>query len=159
MASKRKVSLPSNIDYVSGDAKSWYIDFYTTEGRKMHRYHLFVAGTYGNEPWEDLGQIKSLNLSCVYLHPHIECIDVEVSRNTAYQLAPQMYAKDNMVKDKEDTMFSREWRIKEQENYIIIINSFFDVLMTPKTKKSKKVQDPDTSKKKAKASLGKLVHK
>ena len=118
MASKRKVSLPSNIDYVSGDAKSWYIDFYTIEAHKMHRYHFLVAMTYGDEPWEDLGQIKSLNLSSVDLHPHIQHIDVEVSRNTAYQIAPQMYVKDNMVKDKEDTMFSRGWKLEAHKTTI-----------------------------------------
>ena len=154
MASKRKVSLPSNVDMASGDAKSWYIDFYTTQGHKMHRYHLFVAGTDGDELWEDLGQIESLNMSSVDLHPEIQCIDAEVIGNTAYQLAPHVYVKDRMVKDKEDTMFSRGWKVEAQENSEITINGLFDALMTTITKKSKKVQDLETSKKKAKASEG-----
>ena len=55
MASKRKDSLPSNVDMASGNAKGWYIDFYTTQGHKMARYHLFVEGTDEPETWEDLG--------------------------------------------------------------------------------------------------------
>ena len=88
MASKRKDSLPSNVDMASGNAKGWYIDFYTTQGHKMARYHLFVEGTDEHETWEDLGQVKSLTMSRVDLHQHLQCIDVEVSGNVAYQLAP-----------------------------------------------------------------------
>ena len=68
MASKRKDSLPSNVDMASGNAKGWYIDFYTTEGHKMARYHLFVEGTNEHEIGEDLGQVKSLTMSRVDLH-------------------------------------------------------------------------------------------
>ena len=59
-----------------------------------------------------------------------------------------------MVKNKEDTMFSRGWSLEAQENLEITLNMLFDALMLIITKKSKKVQHLDTSRKKAKASQG-----
>ena len=120
----------------------------------MHRHHLFIEVNDRIEPWDDLGQIKALHLSNFDLHPQIPCIDVEVSGNVAYQLAPHLYAKDNMVKDKEDTMFSRGWKLEAQDNSEITIDVLFDALSSIIVKKSQKAQNHETSKKKPKASQG-----
>ena len=93
-------------------------------------------------------------MSRVDLHQNLQCIDVEVSGNVAYQLAPQFYIIDNTIKNKEDTMFSRGWSLEAQENSELTVNMLFDALMSIITKKSKKVQHLDTSRKKAKASQG-----
>jgi len=80
-------------------------------GSQFQKVHLFATSGQDTYEFEDLGPVTSSAISRVDVHPNIECIDIGVSRNFEYQLNPKAFSIERMIGDKEDTMFSRGWKL------------------------------------------------
>ena len=113
MSQKRKVvELPTTINFASSDQqRQWYLDIWGLQGAHFHKVHLYVASNEGTYKFEDRGSICSSSISVVDSHPDIECINIGVPGNYEYQLNPKAYLIDQMVRDKEETMVSRGWKL------------------------------------------------
>ena len=113
MSQKRKVvEVPIGINFASTDQqRQWYLDIWGLQGSQFTKIHLFVAGDVGMDNFEDLGPMTTSYISVVDSHPNIECINIGVPGTHEYQLDPKAFNIERMVRDKQDTMFSRGWKL------------------------------------------------
>ena len=143
MAPKRNASrVDVSIDYTCNDLRSWYFDIYGLEGAQFHKVHLFISKQENESHFEDVGQIVEASISTVDGHPEVECIDILVPMNQEFQLSPGAYAFSRMSRDKEETMFSRGWKIKEPTPDITDDQLQSSIIATLKGKKVKASQPP-----------------
>ena len=72
---------------------------------------MLVASDVGANTFQDLGAMTLSYLSVVDSHPNNECINIGVPGSLEYQLDPKAFASEQMVRDKQDTMFSQGWKL------------------------------------------------
>ena len=113
MSQKEKVvEPPISVNFASSDQlRTWYLDIWSLRGSQFQMVHLFVTSGQDTDEFEDIGSITSSTISAVDSHPDIECIDIGVLENYKYQLNPKAFAIERITGDKEETMFSREWKL------------------------------------------------
>ena len=99
--------------------------------------------------FDDLGAITTSYISVVDSHPNIECINIGVSRDHEYQLDPKAFVIEQMVRDKEDTMFTRGWKLDCPSHKITVENLQDSIAycIKGKKKKEKTLSKPPTLKK------------
>lgn len=121
MSQKRnRVEVPTSINFATSDQqRQWYLDIWGLEGSMFHKIRLFVADM-GTDTFEDLGPITSSSISVVDSHPSIECINIGVPGNQEFQFDPKAYVIEKMMRDKEDTMFSRGWKLESASQDITV---------------------------------------
>lgn len=140
MTSKRKERLPLAVNYATDKARFWYLDIYSVDGSKLQRIHVFLSSLKNEEIFEDFGQVRSIRVSRVDLHPEIECLDVEVT-GVEYQLLPQSYKPIQMVSNKEGDMFSRGWSLDVPINEVTA-EKLHDAIIVPlKYKPQKSIEE------------------
>lgn len=110
MPLKRKLTFPTSVDMVS-DPKKWYIDLYDVQGRKLPRLHMFIQRSENEQVYEDVGQVKTVCVTGLDVNPDIKCVDIGIPGDQSFQLSALAYAKDRMMAEGDDTMFSRGWKI------------------------------------------------
>ncbi|MCO5589410.1 hypothetical protein L7F22_043377 [Adiantum nelumboides] len=149
MAPKKQVARSAvSVDYTCNELRKWYLDIYGLDGAQFHKVHLFIAKKEDDSMSEDVGQVVEASVSKVDSHPEVECIDILVPNNQEFQLSPTAYAVECMASNKEETMFSRGWKIDgstinvtadELQSSIVatmkrkwVMDFFFNVDMAPK---------------------------
>ena len=141
MASKNKVArVPVSVDYTCNELRKWYLDIYGIEGAQFHKVHLFIAKKENENIFEDVGQVVEACVSVVDSHPEVECIDILVPMNQEFQLSPAGYAFECMASNKEETMFSRGWKIGDSTINVTADQLQSSIIATLRRKKVKASQ-------------------
>lgn len=156
MAQKRNiVEVPDSVNYASSDQqRQWYLDIWGLEGSMFNKIRLFVADM-GSDTFQDLGPITSSSISVVDSHPSTQCINIGIRGNLDYQLDPKAYVIEKMMRDKEDTMFSRGWKLESASQDITIQELQDSIAYCVKGKKVKDKKPPKSQpQKKAKTTTG-----
>ncbi|MCO5589041.1 hypothetical protein L7F22_043006 [Adiantum nelumboides] len=109
MPVRRNLQFPESVDVVIGVARKWYIDWYDVEGNKLTKLHLFVQSleNENENDFKDFGQLKSVCMSSLDSTPEVKCLDVTISTLKSFLFSPNAYVEEQMMDDKEDTLFSR----------------------------------------------------
>ena len=143
MAPKKQVArVAIAVDYTCNELRRWYLDIYNLEGAKFHKAHLFIAKKDNGSMFEDAGQVVEACISAVDNHPEVECLDILVPTNQESQLSPGAYAFECMAKDKEETMFSRGWKVEESTLNLTADQLQSSIIATLQRKKVKALQLP-----------------
>ena len=151
MLHKRKVvEVPISIDFASVDQqRKWYLDIWGVQGSQFSKIGLFVASDMDATSFDDLGAMTTSCILVVDSHPNIECINIGVSRDHEYQLDPKAYVIEQMVRDKEDTMFTRGWKLDcpSHERTVENLQDSIAYCIKGKQKKEKTLSKPPNLKK------------
>ena len=104
------------------------------------------------DKFEDLGPMTLSYISAADSHPNIQCINIGVPSIHEYQLDPKAFNIERMVRDKQDTMFSRGWKLlcASQEITLEELQDSISYCVKGKQKKEK-VASKDPVQKKAKS--------
>ena len=159
-ASKRKVSSEvttmESFDYVKDPPAAWYMDYYSLNGGRLPRIHLFFIRS-GKKEFVDIGVVhvvdEDMNSS------GIACIEAEFSKGRKYLLHPAYYEFSEMSTLSEDSMLSRGWYAEPEETeevtttmiirHFHIVNKTLDKSRSPNPKKARRGKEDPLSTKEA----------